>query len=258
MTAGTPTQAARSKVILTGRPGGTTHLSVEALSALPPEMRLIGGLAVVCRVGVPHRATVDLDALTRDLELFDATLQRLALSSSGGGQYVMPGRLDLDVIDVAPGSAEQVLAELLAQGPLSDLEANVVAHTWAHDNATMVEITVVDEGGIPLMARVERLVASTEGLIAMKATTAPLRASAKPEKRASDLYDLARLLVGAPGAHRLVEAPEELRDAVLANLRSWFVDPRGRDRTFRDIRRFDDVSVDLDEVAGAVGDLAGS
>ncbi|MCZ7630008.1 MAG: hypothetical protein M5U19_13590 [Microthrixaceae bacterium] len=146
---------------------------MEALSQLPPEMRLIGGLAVVCRVGVPHRATVDLDALTRDLELFDATLQRLALSSSGGGQYVMPGRLDLDVIDVAPGSAEQVLAELLAQGPLSDLERNVVAHTWAHDNATLVEITVVDEGGIPLMERVERLVASTAGLVAMKATTVP-------------------------------------------------------------------------------------
>lgn len=258
MTAGTPVRRTESKVVLTGRPGGTTHLSVEALSQLPPEMRLIGGLAVVCRVGVPHRATVDLDALTRDLELFDATLQRLALSSSGGGQYVMPGRLDLDVIDVAPGSAEQVLAELLAQGPLSDLERNVVAHTWAHDNATLVEITVVDEGGIPLMERVERLVASTAGLVAMKATTVPLRASAKPEKRASDLYDLARLLVGTQGADRLIEAPTELRAAVLANLRKWFVDPRGRDRTFRDIRRFDDVSVDLDEVAGAVGDLAGS
>ena len=100
-------------MVLTGRPGGTTHLSVEALAQLPPEMRLIGGLAVVCRVGVPHRATVDLDALTRNLELFDPTLQRLALSSSGGGQYVMPGRLDLDVIDVAPGSADQVLAELV-------------------------------------------------------------------------------------------------------------------------------------------------
>ena len=32
------------------------------LSSLPPELRLIGGLAVMCRVGTPHRATVDLDA----------------------------------------------------------------------------------------------------------------------------------------------------------------------------------------------------
>lgn len=244
-----------SKVVLTGRPGGTTHLSVEALSRLPPQMRLIGGLAVLCRVGVPHRATVDLDALTRDLELFDPTLQRLALSSSGGGQYVMPGRLDLDVIDVAPGSAEQVLAELLRQGPLSDLELNVVAHTWAHDTAAPVAITVFDESGVPLISAVERLVASTAGLVAMKATTVPLRASAKPEKRASDLYDLARLLVGARGAGQLVSAPKELRDAVLANLGEWFVEPRGRDRTFRDVRRFDEVSLDLDEVAGAAEDL---
>lgn len=249
------TGVADSTVVLTGRPGGTTHLSVEALSQLPPEMRLIGGLAVVCRVGVPHRATVDLDALTRDLELFDPTLQRLALSSSGGGQYVLPGKLDLDVIDVAPGSAEQVLAELLEQGPLSDLELNVVAHTWAHDTATSVAISVVDDGGIPLISGVARLVASTAGLVAMKATTVVLRASSKPEKRASDLYDLARLLVGARGAEQLAEAPEELSDAVLANLGEWFVDPRGRDRTYRDVRRFDEVRLDLDEVAGAAEDL---
>jgi hypothetical protein len=164
-------------VVLTGRPGGTTHLSVEALSHLPPELRLIGGLAVLCRVGVPHRATVDLDALTRDLDGFDPALQRLALSTTGGGQYVMPGQLDLDVIDVSPDSAEQLVAVLAAEGPLSPLELAVVGHTWAHDTATPVTITVVDESGAPLISGVERLVASTAGLVAMKATTVPLRAS---------------------------------------------------------------------------------
>jgi hypothetical protein len=242
-------------VILTGRPGGTTHLAVEALSTLPPELRLIGGLAVLCRVGVPHRATVDLDALTRDLEVFDVALQRLALSATGGGQYVMPGRLDLDVIDVAPGTAADVLAALDGQGPLSDLEFNVVAHTWAHDTAEPVVITVVDEDGVPLISGVERLVASAAGLVAMKATTVPLRASSKPEKRASDLYDLARLLVGARGSERILEAPDQLRDELVQALGRWFVDPRGRDRTFREIRRFDEVSIDMDEVAGAVEDL---
>ncbi len=247
--------ARASSVVLTGRPGGTTHLSVEALSNLPPELRLIGGLAVLCRVGVPHRATVDLDALTRDLEGFDATLQRLALSSTGGGQYVMPGRLDLDVIDVAPGSAPEVLGSMSGQGPLTDLELNVVAHTWAHDTAEPVLITVVDEDGTPLISGVERLVASTAGLVAMKATTVPLRASSKPEKRASDLYDLARLLVGANGAQQLSDAPPVLHREVVTALTTWFVDPRGRDRTFREIRRFDEVSIDLDDVAGAVEDL---
>ncbi|MCP4435928.1 MAG: nucleotidyl transferase AbiEii/AbiGii toxin family protein [Actinomycetia bacterium] len=247
---------APATVVLTGRPGGTTHLAVEALATLPQEFVLIGGLAVLCRVGVPHRATVDLDTLARNLEGFHPELQHLALSSSGGGQYVMPGRLDLDVIDVATESAEDVIADLSAQGELSDLELNVIAHTWAHDTATDVAIAVVDEDGSPLIGRVDRLVASTAGLVAMKATTVPLRASSKPEKKASDLYDLARLLVGAVGAAEVNTAPDELRDFVLDALHRHFVDDRGRDRTYREIRRFDEVAIDMDEVAGSVEDLA--
>ena len=55
-------------VLLSGRHGGTTHREVELLASLPPELRLIGGLAVMCRVGSPHRTTVDLDAVARDLD----------------------------------------------------------------------------------------------------------------------------------------------------------------------------------------------
>ena len=54
-------------VVLSGRRGGSTHREVALLASLPPELRLIGGLAVMCRVGTPHRATVDLDALARGL-----------------------------------------------------------------------------------------------------------------------------------------------------------------------------------------------
>jgi hypothetical protein len=253
-------KATPARVVLTGRPGGTTHLSVEALATLPVELRLIGGLAVLCRVGVPHRATVDLDALTRHLDRFDPALQRLALSSSGGGQYVMPGRLDLDVIDVAPDSAEELVAALAGPGDpegaaLTDLERNAVGHTWAHDTAGPVVISVCDEEGAPLVTGVERLVASTAGLVVMKATTVPLRASSKPEKRASDLYDVARLLSTATGAEELLGAPAALRVPVLAALEAWLVDPRGRDRTFREIRRFGDARVDLDEASEVVADL---
>lgn len=207
---------------------------------------------MLCRVGVPHRSTVDLDALTRNLDAFDPLLQRLALSSAGGGQYLMPGHLDLDVIDVAPQSATELTETLEEQGRLSELELNIVGHTWAHDTATAMSISVLDEQGAPLLADVERLVASAPGLVVMKATTVPLRASSKPEKRASDLYDLARLLTRAPGADDLAGAPEPLVRFVSESLRAWFVDGRGRDRTFRDLRRFDEASVDLDEVADAV------
>lgn len=40
-------------------------------------------------------------------------------------------------------------------------------------------------------------------------------------------------------------------------LAAWFVDEAGRDRTYREVRRFDEPRLDLDHVADAVEDLAG-
>lgn len=249
-------------VVLSGRRGGTTHREVELLASLPDELRLIGGLAVMCRVGSPHRTTVDLDAVARDLEGLHASLAGLAMTSVGGGQYRFEGDLDLDVIDVAPVDADE-LARKLCTGPggsnegLSDLELNIVSLTWAHDTATAVDVVAVDEvSGERLAWATDRQIATTPGLVAMKATAIPLRASTRPEKRGSDLYDLARLLlVGPPDDPQLGSMPEVLADEVSRRLRRWFVDDAGRDRTFRDIRRFDEPRVDLDHVADAVSDL---
>lgn len=255
----TPTTGANdvTTVVLTGRPGATTHRAVEVLASLPAELRLIGGLAVMCRVGMPHRATVDLDAITRGLEIQAPLIARLAVTASDGGQYTFEDDLELDVIDVAPLAAGELAAEWLEAGPLTDLELNAVGHTWAHDTATAVNLVVIsDEDSTLLASAPRRLVASPGGLVAMKATTVPLRASARPEKRASDLYDLARLLVRTDGVgSELAAAPEPLRAAVVERLHGWFVDPTGRDRTYRDVRRFDDPPADLDDVADAVEEL---
>ncbi len=247
-------------VILSGRAGGTTHREVELLAALPPELRLIGGLAVMCRVGSPHRATVDLDAVARDLDGLHPDLLRLAVTAAGGGQYRFAGDLDLDVIDVTLLPTEDLLVQLLADGPdLTDLELNVVAHTWAHDSAEPLDVVAVDEQtGVRIAEAPGRLVATAAGIVAMKATTVPLRASSKPEKRASDLYDLGRLLVaGDLTAADLAALPEPLRGVVAERLRHWFVDGAGRDRTYRDVRRFDEPLLNLDDVADAVEDLVG-
>lgn len=239
-------------VILSGRRGGTTHHSVELLASLPVELRLIGGLAVMCRVGSPHRATVDLDAVARDLAGVHVDLAALAVSAPGGGQYTFVGDLELDVIDVAAQPIDSLLRDLdWPATELTDLELNVVAHTWAHDTATPLDIVAVDEvDGSRLAAAPGRLVASPLGLVVMKATTVPLRASSKPEKRASDLYDLGRLIeTGALADGALASLPEALRGPVVEHLGLWFVEDRGRDRSFREMRRFDDPAVDLDEVA---------
>jgi hypothetical protein len=245
-------------VMLTGRRNGTTHKAVELLESLPIELRLIGGLAVMCRVGTPHRATVDLDAVARDLPLVHEAIARLAVTAPGGGQYTFANDFDLDVIDVAPSSTRVLIDQLLDHDePLGDLDLNMIAHTWAHDTATPLDVVAIEDGTGEVLARADgRLVASSVGLVAMKATTVPLRSSSRPEKRASDLYDLGRLIVvGNLGSDDLGEMPEELRTAVVERLRHWFVDPGGRDRTFREVRRFDEPRLDLDEVADAVEPL---
>lgn len=246
-------------IILSGRRDGSTHREIALLASLPADLRLIGGLAVMVRVGTPHRATVDLDALARDPGLHDQ-LARLALTAEGGGQYTFAGDMDLDVIDVAGVRADQLLADLAEDdGPtagLSDLELNVVAHTWAHDSATALDLAAADDQSGEILARADgRLVASTAGLVAMKATTVSLRASSKPEKRASDLYDLGRLLIdGGLARGELRSLPCPLSVAVRERLEGWYVDDRGRDRTFRDVRRFDEPRLDLDDAADAVHD----
>ena len=247
-------------VVLSGRAGGTTHRSVELLATLPPALRLIGGMAVLCRVGTPHRATVDLDAVARDMSLYHDALSRLAVTAEDGGQYRFAGDFDLDVIDVAPMDSTALIAHLLTfDEPPGDLDLNMVAHTWAHDTATPVDLVAVDEGTGAVLARAPgRLVATSAGLVAMKATTVQLRSSSKPEKRASDLYDLGRLLVsGGVEVEDIGGMPELLAEAVVSRLVAWFVAPGGRDRTFREIRRFDEPPVDLDDVADAVERIAG-
>lgn len=52
--------------------------------------------------------------------------------------------------------------------------------------------------------------------------------------------------------------PGVLADVVRARLHAWFIDDAGRDRTFREVRRFDEPAVDLDDVADAVADLTDS
>lgn len=245
------------RVVLSGRPGGTTHREVEILASLPVELCLIGGLAVLCRVGVPHRTTVDLDVVTRGLATQDWALRRLATTVTDPSRYSFDDGVDLDVIEVAPQTADEVEAAFVATGGPTDLELSVVAHTWAHDHATVLDVVAVDESTAePLAVAPGRRVATTVGLVAMKVVVVPLRAGLRSEKRASDLYDLGRLVAtGRLTAADLDALPPRLRRVTAERLVDWFVEPAGRDRTYRSVRRFDDPVLDLDDVADAVEDL---
>ena len=162
------------------------------------------------------------------------------------------------MIDVAPLAADALIAEVLTHPePPTDLDLNMIAHTWAHDAATALDLVVVEDGTGAVLARARRrLVASSAGLVAMKATTVPLRSSSKPEKRASDLYDLGRLLVsGSMVPADLAAMPDVLRATVVERLDHWFVSDAGRDRTYRDVRRFDEPRLDLDDVVDHIESL---
>ena len=49
--------------------------------------------------------------------------------------------------------------------------------------------------------------------------------------------------------------PPSLAAVVDGYLDGWFVDAAGRDRTYRDLRRFDEPPVDLDDASDAVSEL---
>jgi len=57
----------RASVVLSGGRDGGTHREVAAPALLRHELRLVGGRAVMCRVGTPHGVTVDPDEPSLDL-----------------------------------------------------------------------------------------------------------------------------------------------------------------------------------------------
>ncbi|MBK6855537.1 MAG: hypothetical protein IPG97_02950 [Microthrixaceae bacterium] len=193
--------------------------------------------------------------MARGLDRYHEAIARLALTSVGGGQYTFEGNLDLDVIDVAGVDSDELIGALIDPDRpgtgLTDLELNVVAHTWAPTPPPRWKgrrrRNRRDHGS-------PRSLGAAAGGGHKKGHHRRLRASS--EKRASDLYDLGRLLVdGGLRRSELTEQPPVLAQAVGERLNAWFVDPRGRDRTFREVRRFDEPRLDLDDVAEAV-DLA--
>ena len=171
----------------------------------------------MCRVGSPHRTTVDLDAVARGPDRPARSIARLAVTASGGGGSTGfgGGARPRRHRGRSPAHATSCWSILVADGePLTDLELNVVAHTWAHDGATPLDVVAVDEvTGERLAEAPGRHGRHHAGIVAMKVTTVPLRASSKPEKRASDLYDLRACcsLPGTSSAGDIAAMPERSR-----------------------------------------------
>jgi hypothetical protein len=176
---------------------------VRTLIGQPPVV--VGGLAVMCRLSDPYRATTDLD-----LDLVDRLLgevpQLQVLRAARGAEPVEPaavllptpyGQVKVDVLEV-----RQIEIDQPSDDPGDRLHA--FAHAWASDSATEVTIEVAPLSGAHV--EVSALVAEPGPLVAMKLQAIMNRAAAK---QGTDLQDIARLILD-----------EQARPAALAQLGS--------------------------------------
>lgn len=222
-------------------PGGSASRLVRALRTLAvgvpsSEFALVGGLAVMTRLGRVHRATDDLDAAAQSV---DGGPSRLSILVGGAesrrGRQSVEG-VKVDCIDVGSTPAAD-----LARGDLPDDEfdrAFLLAHRWALDSATEASLTVVSEQRVPVAAATCR-VATPAALVAMKLQSAPRRRAERAHKGPNDYGDLYALLLRPESFDDIVadlpNAPQGLGQWCVQRIEIELVD--GADRTARTIRQ---------------------
>ncbi len=180
------------EILLLDGPGGSASRLVGALHTLTQEVpssefALIGGLAVVTRLGRVHRVTDDLDAAAQSV---DGGPSRLSILVGGGesgrARHPIEG-VKVDCIDVG-----SIPAADLDPGELPEDQfdrAFILAHRWALDSATPASLTVVSGEQVPV-ATVTCRVATPAALVAMKLQSAPRRRAEQAHKGPNDYGDL--------------------------------------------------------------------
>lgn len=138
---------------------------------------IIGGLAVICRLGGGYRATSDLDTVNR--RSVDEPAQLEVLVSSGAARsdavgVIIPtpaGDVKVDVLEVSDSDLQP-----LPEDPIDRL--HVLSHAWAAETASFVTIGATDgtqDGYQEVLTRV----AEPGPLIAMKLQSVMNRPAAK-------------------------------------------------------------------------------
>ncbi|MFA5890830.1 MAG: nucleotidyl transferase AbiEii/AbiGii toxin family protein [Actinomycetota bacterium] len=212
-----------------------------------PQHALVGGIAVIARLQQPHRATADIDAvyLGDEGDAVQILLAHGARPQANG--VILAGGEKVDLISVG----DYAVADLPEN---AGERAFVLAHRWALDGASRLTLVVTTSGGA-VAAAVTTPVASVASLVAMKLASTRARRRGAQHKRASDVFDVFRLLSAhdADGsvARALQSAPGDLAPIVrdLASVvlveeavRSarWLQaagDPQMQDVTAEDLRR---------------------
>jgi hypothetical protein len=213
---------------------------------------VIGGLAVLCRLGTVYRATGDLDTANRraagEPPQLEVLLQQDDVTPADTAGVFIPtasGAVKVDVIEVSDAE--------LADLPEDETDRlAVLSHAWAIETATPLKIRAVGLGG----ARTEVVahVAEPGPLIAMKLQSVMNRTV---NKERTDLLDMVRLTLdhaaGATAREQLANADTQLAEDAHLHAYRWFVDLK--DQTLRLIRELPEgADITADDVQ-LVGEL---
>lgn len=182
------------------------------------EVIVIGGLAVVCRLTRPYRATTDLDTVNRRTSTERPQLQLLLESGAtpsgvSGALIATPaGDVQVDVLEVTDAELAH-----LPDDPTDRL--HVLSHAWAAETATPIQIRA---DGLPDLTVA---VAEPGPLIAMKLQSIMNRGAAK---EGTDLLDIISLTLdptaGATARAQLAGADPQLRQDAARHAHRWFTD----------------------------------
>ncbi len=183
---------------------------VPAIQALErqglPRHALIGGIAVIARLGQRHRATSDIDEvyLGDSIDAVQVLVDRGASRQPNG--VILQDGTKVDLIAVGDYERED-LPEDTGQ------RAFILAHRWALDTSEPLTLVVGDAEGTA-KAGVTTTVSTTAALVAMKISSAPARREPTLYKRATDIFDVYRLLtvhdLDGSVAAAVNHAPEDL------------------------------------------------
>jgi hypothetical protein len=211
---------------------------------------LIGGLAVVCRLTLPYRATSDLDTVNRRSGVEPAQLELLLASGaepSGPAGALVPtgiGPVQVDILEVTDAELNDLPDDLTDR-------LHVLSHAWGAATASPV---IMRADGIPPLSV---CVAQPGALVAMKLQSMMNRGSAK---EATDLLDIIHLtfdrVAGPMLREQLSSAEAQLRADAALHVERFFA--RNVERSHRLIRALPEATgVGLDDLRLA-GELLSS
>jgi hypothetical protein len=187
---------------------------------------IIGGVAVVARLGQAHRATADVDAVV-DEQTPPPTIETLLALPGAQADPTGPHRVLIDGIKVEiQGTEPYATADL--DGMADEHILYVGAHRYALESAT--RLTLVASAS---QTRATVPTATPGALLAMKLhAIEDRRPSGGLDKRASDAWDIYRLLLDLDAAgivrRELAALPQPLRGTVARAVQRILIDRADR------------------------------